>query len=68
MICAAVFVLTLVEPTWFELLFEESPDGGDGSLEALVALVASFAAGGICVQLAWREWHRRPAHSVGRPD
>jgi hypothetical protein len=65
LLCAAVFVGTLIEPTWFELLFDESPDGGDGSLEALVALVASFAAGGIFARLAWREWHREPAPSPG---
>jgi hypothetical protein len=64
-LCAAVFVGTLIEPTWFELLFDESPDGGDGSLEALVALVASFAAGGIFARLAWRQWSRRPVRSAG---
>jgi hypothetical protein len=64
LLCAAIFVLTLVEPAWFERLFDASPDGGDGSLETLIALVASFVAGGICARLAWREWLRRPADST----
>jgi predicted phage tail protein len=63
LLCAAIFVLTLVEPAWFERMFGASPDGGDGSLEALIALGASFVAGGICARLAWREWLRRPADS-----
>jgi hypothetical protein len=65
LLCAAIFVLTLVEPAWFERMFDASPDGGDGSLEAVVALVASFVAGVICARLAWREWLRRPADSRG---
>ena len=27
-----VCIATLIEPQWFELIFDESPDGGDGSL------------------------------------
>ncbi len=60
LLCAAIFVLTLVEPAWFERIFDASPDGGDGSLEALVALAASFVAGVLCARLAWHEWRRRP--------
>lgn len=61
---AAVFVLTLVEPHWLEVLFDEAPDGGDGSLEAWIALGCSFALGMICARLAHIEW-RRAASSKG---
>jgi hypothetical protein len=64
-ICAAVFVATLVEPQWFELLFDESPDGGDGSLEAMVALACSLVVGVICARAAQLEW-RRGAPAKGR--
>ena len=59
-LCAAIFALTLIEPQWFEVLFDEAPDGGDGSLESLVAIVASLIATGIFARLAMREWRRRP--------
>jgi hypothetical protein len=51
-------IATLIEPQWFELLFDESPDGGDGSLETIVAVAVSLVA---CVLFAWlarREWKR----------
>jgi hypothetical protein len=57
--CAAVFVATLVEPRWFELLFDESPDGGDGSFEAALALGCSLVLGLLCGRLAWRDRQRR---------
>ena len=65
-------VATLIEPQWFELLFDESPDGGDGSLETLVAVAVSLVA---CLVFAWlarREWQRSraataPAKVVARP-
>ncbi len=54
----ALLVLTVVDPMWIERLFDESPDGGDGSLERLVAgggfLVAAVVAG----MLARRERRR----------
>ena len=43
-------VATLIEPQWFERLFDESPDGGDGSMETMVAVVVSFGA---CLVFAW---------------
>ena len=58
----AACIATLIEPQWFELLFDESPDGGDGSLETIVAVVVSLVA---CLAFAWlarREWRR------ARPD
>ena len=51
-------IATLIEPQWFELLFDESPDGGDGSLETIVAVTVSLVA---CLVFAWlarREWRR----------
>jgi glutathione S-transferase len=54
--CAAVFLATLVEPRWFELLFDEAPDGGDGSLEAWVALACSLLLGFLLAGLARRDW------------
>jgi len=65
-ISAAVLVLTLVEPTWFELLFDEAPDGGDGSLESVVAIITSLFATFLCIRMAWREWRCRPAAIAGR--
>lgn len=38
-VAAVLTVLSLVWPTWFESLSGESPDGGDGSFERLLALV-----------------------------
>lgn len=51
-------IATLVEPRWFELLFDEGPDGGDGSLETIIAVVVSVAACMVFALLARREWRR----------
>ena len=51
-------IATLIEPQWFELLFDEAPDGGDGSLETVVAVVVSLAACALFAGLARREWKR----------
>jgi hypothetical protein len=64
-VSTAVFVLTVIEPRWFEWLFDDAPDGGDGSLESAVALVASLVATALFVRLARREWRRRPAADPG---
>jgi hypothetical protein len=56
---ASVFLLTLVEPQWFEVLFDEAPDGGDGSLETWIALACSFAATILFARLARLELRRR---------
>ena len=53
-----VCIATLIEPQWFELLFDESPDGGDGSLETIVAVAVSLVACAIFALLARREWRR----------
>lgn len=61
-----VFMLlfTLWDPMWFERLFDESPDGGDGSLERLVACTC-FAAAGIVAGLLARRERRRLIAAVG---
>ena len=56
-LCSAVAcVATLIEPQWFELLFDESPDGGDGSLETWFAVGLSVAACIAFSLVARREW------------
>jgi hypothetical protein len=54
----AACIATLIEPQWFEILFDESPDGGDGSLETIVAVVLSLVACLAFVWLARLEWRR----------
>jgi len=58
---AAILVVTLVEPRWFELLFEAAPDDGDGGLESLIAALALIAATAFFLRRGLREWRRRPA-------
>lgn len=53
---AAACIATLIEPQWFELLFDESPDGGDGSLETWFAVALSVAACIAFSLVARREW------------
>jgi len=61
---AVACIATLIEPQWFELLFDESPDGGDGSLETIVAVAVSLVACLIFAWLARREWHRARADAT----
>jgi hypothetical protein len=59
LLTAGLFVLTLVEREWIELVFGVEPDRGDGSLEwAIVAvlLVATI----VFAWLARAEWRRAP--------
>jgi len=58
---AVVCIAALVEPQWFELLFGQSPDDGDGTLETLVAVTVSAAACVVFSFLARREWRRTRA-------
>jgi len=54
---AGLFVLTLINREWIELLFGVDPDGGDGSLEIAIVgvlLVATIVFG----WLARGEWRR----------
>jgi hypothetical protein len=56
-LCSAVAcVATMIEPQWFELLFDESPDGGDGSFEMWLAIGLSAAACIAFSLVARREW------------
>jgi hypothetical protein len=59
---AVTSVATIIQPQWFELLFDEAPDGGDGSLETMVAVVVAALACIAFSLLARREWlSARPA-------
>jgi hypothetical protein len=55
---ACAFVGTLIEPQWFELLFDARPDAGDGSLETWLALGCSLLSfvlfGGLALFDLWR--------------
>lgn len=54
---AVLTVVTLVWPTWIETLLGESPDGGDGSFERMLALL--WLAGTVLFALlARRDWRR----------
>lgn len=54
----AGFVGTLIEPQWIERLFDESPDGGDGSLERWIVGGGFLVAAVIAALLARRERRR----------
>lgn len=47
----ALFVCTLADPQWIERWFDESPDGGDGSVERWIVggcfLVLTVVAAGL---------------------
>lgn len=58
-VSAVLMVVTLVWPTWFETLFDVSPDHGDGSAERLFALV--WAAATVLLVLLARRDRRRVA-------
>jgi hypothetical protein len=59
---AALFLLTVVVPEWIEVVFRVDPDGGNGSLEWLIAAAFALATVGWS-SLARREL-RRPALSA----
>ncbi len=65
---AAACIATIVEPHWFELVFDSAPDDGDGSLETIVAVVISALACAAFLWLGQREWRkgRAPAAQAGR--
>ncbi|HET7524327.1 MAG TPA: hypothetical protein VFK10_00140 [Burkholderiaceae bacterium] len=52
---AGLFVLTCIDPQWIEMLFDESPDGGDGNLERWLLLTSTFVVAVIATVLARRE-------------
>lgn len=65
--CSAVAtMLSIVWPQWIEAIFEESPDGGDGSAERLVAVVF-LAATIVFSWLARKEWRRNARERATAP-
>jgi hypothetical protein len=56
-IAGLLTIVTLIWPDWIELLFDESPDGGDGSAERAIA-IAWLLAAVIFGWLARRDWRR----------
>lgn len=64
-IAVVLTVVTLIWPDWIELLFDEAPDGGDGSLERLFAigwLVAAIVFG----RLARSDWRKLVSATAAR--
>ena len=59
----ALFALTLVVPQWIEMLFDASPDRGDGSAERWVVSALFGLAAVLAAVLARRE--RRRLGSTG---
>jgi hypothetical protein len=60
LLTSGLFVLTLVEREWIELVFGVEPDHGDGSLEWAIVVVLLVAT----ILFAWlarAEWRRAPA-------
>lgn len=43
-LAAIAGLATLIYPTWFEALFEASPDSGSGALEWVIAIALLLAA------------------------
>ena len=64
---AAACIATIINPQWFEYLFDEAPDAGDGSLETWVAVALSLVACLSFARLSWRSWVQWRAASGGRP-
>ena len=59
---ALAFLATMFWPTWFELLFEADPDGGDGTLERVVVLALTGATAIVMTLLSGRTFAKtRPA-------
>jgi Kef-type K+ transport system membrane component KefB len=56
-LAAVVGIVTAVFPTWFEALFEASPDEGSGALELAVS-VALIATSVVLSLLARRDFRR----------
>ena len=60
--CVAVasivlFLATLIESEWIELVFRVDPDGGSGALEWAIAgaLLAVALVAGVLARLEWRQ-------------
>ena len=67
LLSAVACIALVIEPQWFELLFADAPDGGDGSVETVIAVAVSLVA---CVLFAWlarrewREWRQRQRNAA----
>ncbi|MDQ0850498.1 hypothetical protein QFZ65_002436 [Arthrobacter sp. B3I9] len=60
---AALFILTLFNRDWIEVLFGVEPDGGSGSMEwAVVVVLAALTL--LSVAAVSREWHRSVIREV----
>jgi hypothetical protein len=54
---AVLFIVTLFNREWIEILFEVEPDGGNGTMEwAVVSILAALTL--LSVTLVGREWRR----------
>jgi len=64
---AMAAIATLIEPQWFERLFDVAPDDGDGALETWLTVALCVAA---CAVFAWRAALRVRRARVGarRPE
>jgi len=51
-------IVTFIEPQWIERLFDEAPDGGDGSLERWIVGGGFLVAAVIAAVLALRQRRR----------
>lgn len=56
-VSAALLAVTIIVPDWIEVLFDEAPDGGDGSLEWVLALTCATVSV-LMFALAGRSWRR----------
>jgi hypothetical protein len=55
--CAVLFIVTLFNREWIEVLFGVEPDGGNGTMEwAVVVVLAALTL--LSVTLVSREWRR----------
>jgi hypothetical protein len=61
LLSVALFALTQVDPQWIERFFDESPDGGDGSIERWLVGGAFLVAAVLAAALARRERRRAVA-------
>jgi hypothetical protein len=64
-IAGVLTVVTLIWPDWIELLFDESPDGGDGSAERLFA-IAWLVAAIVFARLARSDWRKLVSATAAR--
>jgi hypothetical protein len=60
LVSAALFIATLVEPEWIEMLTGLEPDEGSGSLELAIAAATGLAAVGFAA-LSGYDLRRRAA-------